>query len=116
MVLPVDAHPEFAHWADGTLLRPRILSADAAFGLDKIPSLTVHNNGIAVTIPAKPAAPVFSDANNPWVNCDAHACTGDHVGRYQPGWYTVNIPNTGTTVRVRSVSNNGFNMRIEINQ
>lgn len=116
LVLPVDAHPEFAHWADGTLLRPRILSADAAFGLDKIPSLTVHNNGIAVTIPAKPAAPVFSDANNPWVNCDAHACTGGHVGRYQPGWYTVNIPNTGTTVRVRSVSNNGFNMRIEINQ
>lgn len=116
LVLPVDAHPEFSHWADETLMRPRILASDAAFGLDTVPSLTVHNNGVAVTIPSKPAVPVFNDANNPWANCDAHACTGSHIGRYQPGWYSVNIPNTGTTVRVTHVNKKGTDMRIEVNQ
>ncbi len=115
LVLPVDAHPEFAHWADGTLMRPRNLAGDATFGLDPVPALTLHNNGVATTIPAKPAVPVFSDANNPWTNCDQHACTGAHAGRYQPGWYSVNIPNTGTKVRVKSVSSTGF-MQIDINK
>ena len=104
LVLPIDAHPQFTHWADGTLMRPRILSFDSTFGLDKVPALTLHNNGVATTIPAKPAVPVFSDANNPWSDCDGDACTGAHPGRYQPGWYSVDIPNTGTKVRVKSVS------------
>lgn len=115
LLLPVDAHPGFHHWADGTLMRPRITSFDSTFGLDPVPALTVHNNGVASTIPAQPAEPVFSDANNPWSNCDVHACTGSHAGRYQPGWYSVNIPNTGTTVRVKGVSSTGF-MQIDINK
>ena len=32
-----------------------------------------------------------------------HGATGSHVGRYQPGWYSVDVPNTGTTIRVVSV-------------
>jgi immune inhibitor A len=115
LLLPVDAHPEFSHWADGTLIRPRILAFDATFGLDPVPALTVHQNGVPTTIAAKPAVPVFRDSNNPWTDCDAHACTGAHVGRYQPGWYTVAIPNTGTTVRVKSVSSTGF-MQVDINK
>lgn len=115
LVLPIDAHPQFTHWADGTLMRPRILSFDSTFGLDKVPALTLHNNGVATTIPAKPAVPVFSDANNPWSDCDGDACTGAHPGRYQPGWYSVDIPNTGTKVRVKSVSSTGF-MQIDVNK
>lgn len=115
LVLPVDAHPAFTHWADGTLMRPRNLAGDATFGLDPVPAITLHSNGVAATIPAQPAVPVFSDANNPWTNCDQHACTGAHVGRYQPGWYSVDIPNTGTTVRVKSVSSTGF-MQIDVNK
>jgi immune inhibitor A len=115
LVLPVDAHPQFTHWADGTLMRPRNVSGDATFGLDPVPAITLHNNGVPSTIPARPAAPVFKDSNNPWTNCDEHACTGAHAGRYQPGWYSVNIPNTGTTVRVKSVSSTGF-MQIDVNK
>ncbi len=115
LVLPIDAHPQFTHWADGTLMRPRILSFDSTFGLDKVPALTLHNDGVATTIPAKPAVPVFSDANNPWSDCDGDACTGAHPGRYQPGWYSVDIPNTGTKVRVKSVSSTGF-MQIDVNK
>ena len=115
LVLPVDAHPQFTHWADGTLMRPRNLSGDATFGLDPVPAITLHSNGVASTIPARPAVPVFKDSNNPWTNCDQHACTGAHAGRYQPGWYSVNIPNTGTTVRVKSVSSTGF-MQIDVNK
>ena len=115
LVLPVDAHPAFTHWADGTLMRPRNLAGDATFGLDPVPAITLHSNGVAATIPAQKAVPVFSDANNPWTNCDQHACTGAHVGRYQPGWYSVDIPNTGTTVRVKSVSSTGF-MQIDVNK
>ena len=32
-LLPVDAHPQFSHWPDGTLMRNRILSYDSTFGL-----------------------------------------------------------------------------------
>jgi len=115
LVLPVDAHPQFTHWADGTLMRPRNLAGDATFGLDPVPAITLHSNGVAATIPARPAVPLFRDANNPWTNCDVHACTGAHIGRYQPGWYSVDIPNTGTTVRVKSVSRTGF-MEIDVNK
>jgi immune inhibitor A len=115
LLLPVDAHPQFSHWADGTLIRPRILAFDATFGLDPVPALTVHQNGVPTTIAAKPAVPVFRDSNNPWTDCDVHACTGAHVGRYEPGWYTVDIPNTGTKVQVKSVSSTGF-MQVDINK
>ncbi len=115
LLLPVDAHPGFYHWADGSLLRPRIGSFDSTFGLDPVPPLTVHNGASTVTIPGSPAAKVFSDANNPWSDCDEHACTGSHDGHYQPGWYSVNIPNTGTTVRVKSISSTGF-MQVDINK
>ena len=113
--LPVDAHPQLSHWPDGTLMRTRIVSFDSTFGLDKVPSLTVHLNGVATTIPGKPAVPVFSDANNPWVACDTDCVAGVHPGHNQPGWYSVSIPNTGTTVRVKSVSTTGF-MQVDINK
>ena len=69
---------------------------------------------MATTIPAKPAVPVFSDANNPWTNCDQHACTGAHAGRYQPGWYSVNPPKTGTTMQVQGFQGNGT-VKVRVN-
>ena len=44
-ILPIDAHPDFTHWKNGDLMRPRILSADSAFGRKPTAHLTVHNNG-----------------------------------------------------------------------
>ncbi len=113
-LLPVDAHPDLEHWA-GTneLMRPRILSRDSTFGLSSVPSITLHNNGAPTTLPAKPAVSVFDDSRTYWFNSDEHGATGAHPGRYQPGWSSVQVPNTGTVVRVKSVSGTGF-MQIEV--
>jgi immune inhibitor A len=113
-LLPVDAHPDLEHW-DGTneLMRPRILSRDSTFGLSGVPALTLHNNGLPTHLPAKPAVSVFDDSREYWFNSDTHGTTPNHPGRYQPGWASVDVPNTGTRVTVKSVSRTGF-MQIEV--
>ncbi len=113
LILPIDAHPQLSHWRDRTLMRPRILSFDSTFGLDRVPKLRLHKDGVAATISSKPAVSVFNDSRDYWSNCDRHACTGAHVGRYQPGWNSVDTPNTGTKIRVKSVNRNGI-MRVTI--
>lgn len=113
LILPVDAHPTFYHSYDGHLLRPRILTFDSTFGLEPTDAITVHKNSQPTTIPSQPAVPVFNDLNTYWFNCDTDACTGSHVGRYQPGWYGVNVPKTGTQIRVKSLTQGGF-MQVEV--
>ena len=112
LVLPVDAHPQFSHWPDGTLMRNRILSYDSTFGLERTDAITLHNNGVAATIASKPAVPVFDDTKTWWVNADEHAATGAHKGRYQPGWYGVDVPKTGTTITVVNSSKQGNTMTV----
>ena len=99
-LLPVDAHPQFSHWPDGTLMRPRILSADSTFGYKKTDRVTLHKEGVAGVLPSYPGQPVFDDTAQWWFNSDEHGATGAHPGRYQPGWYSVDVPKTGTTIRV----------------
>ena len=65
-------------------------------------------------IPGGPAQPVFNDLNDYWFNCDTHACTGSHVGRYEPGWQSVNVPKTGTTITLTSFASNGFYANIKV--
>jgi immune inhibitor A len=105
LILPVDAHPDLSHWPNGTLVRNRAMSADSTFGLEATDAITLHDNGVALTIPSKPAVRVFDDTRSWWSNCDAHGCTGAHPGRYQPGWYGVDVPKTGTTVTVNGLAN-----------
>lgn len=112
LVLPVDAHPEFSHWPDGTLMRNRILSYDSTFGLEATDPITLHNNGVAGSIASKPAQPVFDDTKTWWSNADEHGATGAHPGRYQPGWYSVDVPKTGTTIRVVSTSKQGGDLNL----
>ena len=66
-----------------------------------------------MTIASKPAVPVFDDTLRWWSGADGHAATGGHVGRYQPGWYGVDVPRTGTTITVKSVAATG-QMQIEV--
>ena len=96
----MDAHPQFNHWPDGTLMRPRILSSDSTFGYEKTQRVTLHNDGVAGTLPSHPGMPVFDDTAQWWFNADQHGATGSHPGRYQPGWYSVDVPKTGTTIKV----------------
>ncbi|HYN28566.1 MAG TPA: immune inhibitor A domain-containing protein, partial [Dermatophilaceae bacterium] len=104
LLLPVDAHPTFEHWADGTLMRQRIQSYDSTFGTERTDAITLHKDGVARTIAAKPAVRTFDDTRSWWANCDVHACTGSHAGRYQPGWSGVDVPKTGTTVTVNGAT------------
>ena len=114
LVLPVDAHPEFTHWSNGTLMRNRILSYDSTFGLESTDAITLHNpaDGTAGTVASKPAQPVFDDTKTWWFSADEHGATGSHPGRYQPGWYGVDVPKTGTTIRVVSSSKQGNSLNV----
>ena len=118
LVLPVDAHPSFHHSYDGHLLRPRILSYDSTFGLERTDAITLHKNSQPATIASQAAVPVFDDTKTWWFNCEsaghAEMCTGSHVGRYQPGWNGVNVPKTGTQIRVKSTSAQGNFMQVEV--
>ena len=98
----MDAHPVFYHTYDGQLARPRVLSFDSTFGLQPTDAITIHKDSVATHIPSEPAVKVFDDSMNWWFNQDQHASTGNHVGRYQPGWVGVNVPNTGTIITVLS--------------
>ena len=51
-------------------------------------------------MPSRPGVPVFDDTAQWWFNADEHGATGSHPGRYQPGWYSVDVPKTGTTIEV----------------
>jgi immune inhibitor A len=115
LVLPIDAHPDLEHWGDGTLMRPRILSRDSTFGIWRVPSITLHNNGVETILEGKPAVRVFDDSRDYWFNCDLHACTGAHDGRYQPGWASVDVPDTGTRIKVIGVSGNKAFMTVRVN-
>jgi immune inhibitor A len=112
LVLPVDAHPSFHHSYDGHLLRNRVLSYDSTFGLEPTTAITVHKDSKPTTIASQPAVPMFDDTKTWWFNSDGHAATGSHVGRYQPGWYGVDVPKTGTTIRVVNTSAHGQMMKV----
>ena len=114
LILPVDAHPTFAHSSDGWLLRPRVLSYDSTFGLEATDAITVHKNSVATTISSQAAVPMFDDTNTWWFNNDGDGATGDHLGRYQPGWYGVDVPKTGTTIRVVSSSKQGNQLNVVV--
>ena len=111
LILPIDAHPQFHHASNGDLLRPRILSFDSTFGRERVKKMTVNINSQPTTIPAQDAVREFDDTKQWWFNTDEHGATGSHKGRYQPGWYSVNPPKTGTTITVK---NDGKVMTVEV--
>jgi immune inhibitor A len=109
LILPVDAHPAIQHWSDGTMMRPRLQSYDSTFGLQPTDSITVRKAGAPTTIPSQPGVSVFNDLNPYWTANDGHAHGDDSKGdHYQPAWSSVNVPNSGTQIRVRSETPGGF--------
>ncbi|WP_328493026.1 immune inhibitor A [Streptomyces sp. NBC_00414] len=61
LLLPVDAHAEPARSAAGAVIRNRLQSYDAPFGLRPTAPLVFHLGGVRTTIPSRPAVPVFDD-------------------------------------------------------
>lgn len=61
--LPVDARPAPIVFPDGTLLANRRQPFDATFGRQATDRVTFHRYGAPVTVPSRPAVPVFNDSN-----------------------------------------------------
>jgi immune inhibitor A len=112
-ILPVDAHPDFVHAPDGSLLRPRTLSYDSAFSPRASPAQRIHYQGTGVTLPGRRGVPLFDDTLDWWSNRDEHTVS-THPGHYQPGWYSVNVPDTGTTIRVQRIDRRTHTMTVRV--
>ena len=104
-ILPVDAHPNFIH-AGTDLMRTKVQTMDSAFSLKPTTRQTFHQLGVATTVRPEAAKPVFNDLRTWWYDYDEHG-SGDHPGTYEPEWMGVNVPKTGTTIRVVKVDSSG---------
>jgi immune inhibitor A len=100
LLLPVDAHPELMYRADGGIWRNRIQTYDSTFGLEPTDAITLHYRGDASDHPSLPAVPIFDDLNEYW---DAANPNG-----------SVQVPHTGTQIRVKSISAQGSFMQVEV--
>ncbi|MGN6089091.1 MAG: hypothetical protein ACTHNT_07370, partial [Actinomycetales bacterium] len=107
-ILPVDANPGVLHWQDGSVMRGRIQSYDATFGLQATPRLTLHKAGVATVIPSHRGVSTFDDSRSYWVGSDA----GDAVGHYQAGWLSVKNPHSGTKLQVLNSSTYNLDVRV----
>jgi immune inhibitor A len=109
-ILPVDAHPKLMHWNDGSVVRARIQSYDSAFGVKKTSELKLHLNGVETKFKSQPGQPQFDDRKDWWTASDP----GDLLGRHQAGWIGVNVPKTGTKIKVKGETKKDYSVEVEI--
>jgi len=109
-ILPVDAHPKLMHWNDGSVVRARIQSYDSAFGVKKTSELKLHLNGVETKFKSQPGQPQFDDRKDWWTASDP----GDLLGRHQAGWIGVNVPKTGTKIKVKGDTKKDYSVEVEI--
>jgi immune inhibitor A len=118
LVLPIDAHPgllyeptdnEGTDRRNGESWRPRIQSYDSTFGLEKTDTVTLHDpdSGKAGTYGGLPAVSTFDDTKD-WYVARGEQADAD-------GWSGVDVPKTGTTIRVVGVSASGQFMKVQVN-
>jgi immune inhibitor A len=104
-VLPVDAHPNFVH-AGTDLMRNKVQTFDSTFSLKPTTKQRFRQLGVSRTVRPEKAQPAFNDLLDYWYDSDEHG-TGDHPGFYEPEWFGVDVPKTGTTIKVVKVSKTG---------
>ena len=93
-------------------MRQRIQSYDSTFNRDRTEAITLHKEGVATRFPSQPAQRVFDDTQTWWYAEDGHS--PESHGRFQVGWTGVNVPKTGTTIRVKNTAAHGFYMDIQV--
>jgi immune inhibitor A len=100
LLLPIDAHPTAMIRPDGGVWRNRISSFDSTFTLEPTDELNLHWAGEPYNFPSQPAVPVFDDLNT----------------YYDPvnSWGSVINPNTGTQIRIKSISALGNFMQVQV--
>jgi immune inhibitor A len=123
-LLPVDSHPAIENFNNGATARPRLQSYDATFGLQRTEAFSVHDvDDGTLNVSSKPPVRVFNDTlradpSDPtshsiyWVPGDPGDAPNN--GQYQAEWNSVNVPNTGTKLRVVSVGVQGSFMQVHI--
>src|SRR5687768_15875961 len=104
-VLPVDSRGEALKWADGTIVRNRIQTFDATFGLERTDAISLHretDDGMTtLEVPSRPAVPVFDDTNG-----------ARYYDPANPGG-SVQVPDTGTQIKVVNRNQAGM-MQVEV--
>jgi immune inhibitor A len=100
LLLPVDAHPDLLYRADGGIWRNRVQTYDSTFGLEPTDAITLHYQGAESYHPSLPAVPIFDD----------------NLSYYDPAnpMGSVIVPNTGTQIRVQSISARGSFMQVQV--
>ena len=98
------------HWKDGSVVRARIQSYDSAFGVKKTSELKLHLNGVETKFNSQPGQPSFDDRQDWWTATDP----GNALGRHQAGWIGVNVPKTGTKIKVKGATKKDYSVDVEI--
>jgi immune inhibitor A len=100
LILPVDSHPTPLIRPDGNPWRPRVQSYDSTFDLEKTDAITLHLNSVARKYPSQPGVGVFNDNNSYWSSLIPTS--------------SVQVPHTGTKIRILGFTNLGLNMNIRV--
>ena len=101
LLLPIDAHYQTLYRVDGARWRNRIQTYDSTFTLaptDGIPN--IHHNSVLSPVPSLPGVRVFDDRT---LHYDATNPLG-----------SVMHPNTGTQIRIQSISAQDSFMQVEV--
>jgi immune inhibitor A len=93
-------------------MRQRIQSYDSTFGLDRTDAITLHKDSVPTSIRSQPAVSVFNDLKTWWYESDGHS--PESHGRFQVGWTGVNVPKTGTKIRVKDIDSHGNIIEVEV--
>ena len=100
LLLPVDAHPTAMIRADGGVWRNRMQTYDSTFTLEPTDALTLHWLSQPSYHPSQPAVKVFDDRNSYYDDLNP--------------WGSVIVPNTGTQIRIQSISAQGNFMQVQV--
>jgi immune inhibitor A len=102
LILPIDAHPTALLTPGGNAWRARVQTYDSTFSNEPTDGLTLHLNSVPSVIPSLPGVSIFNDANSYW---DPNAPLASVI-----------VPQTGTTIRIKSVSAKGSFMQVGVNK
>jgi len=101
LLLPIDAHPTALLRVDGLVWRNRIQTYDSTFTLDPTDGIpNVHVANVLSPVPSLPAVPVFDDRTL-------------YYDPANPQGSVMN-PNTGTQIRIQSISALGGFMQVQV--
>jgi immune inhibitor A len=100
LLLPIDAHFAALWRPDGKVWRNRVQTYDSTFTLDKTDALSLHFLDAPVTIPSLKPVSVFDDRTLYWDPANPQG--------------SVKNPNTGTQIRIVSISSLGGFMQVEV--